>query len=184
MRRARRDGARSAQLRTLALGLAVSACTKAESPGADSVRSPGSPAAASSPQQTAVAEANTRQTRAAACPKTGHWIDCQVRERLIRSGLAPRDTTHEALPSLGPAPIVYRLGKGALAVYLFVDSTARVRAAGTLDTVKYVRTPRGPTVLSQATVIENDNLIGLLFSKNEQQIERVSDALTAGAPQP
>jgi hypothetical protein len=39
-------------------------------------------------------------------------------------------------------------------------------------------------VLSQATVIENDNLLALLFSQNDQQIERVSDALTAGAPQP
>ena len=37
---------------------------------------------------------------------------------------------------------------------------------------------------SQASVIENDNLLALLFSKNEQQIERVSDALTAGPPQP
>jgi hypothetical protein len=107
-----------------------------------------------------------------------------VRERLIRSGLAPRDTTRETLPTLGPAPLVYRLGKGGLAVYLFADSGARTRAAGTLDTVKYVRAPGGPTVLSQATVIENDNLLGLLFSKNDQQIERVSDALTAGAPQP
>lgn len=107
-----------------------------------------------------------------------------MRERLTRSGLAPHDTTREALPALGPAPLVFRLGKGSLAVYLFPDSAARIRAAGTLDTVKYVRAPRGLTMLSQATVIENDNLLGLLFSKNDQQIERVSDALTAGAPQP
>jgi len=51
-------------------------------------------------------------------------------------------------------------------------------------TVKYARAARAPTMFTQATVIENDNLLGLLFSKNEQQIERVSDALTAGAPQP
>ena len=50
--------------------------------------------------------------------------------------------------------------------------------------VKYARAARAPTMFTQATVIENDNLLGLLFSKNEQQIERVSDALTAGAPQP
>jgi hypothetical protein len=107
-----------------------------------------------------------------------------VRERLIRSGLAPHDTVRESLPSLGPSALVYRLGRGALAVYLFPDSAARARAASSLDTVKYVRAPRGPTMYSQATVIENDNLLGLLFSKNDQQIERVSDALTAGAPQP
>ena len=107
-----------------------------------------------------------------------------MRERLIRSGLAPRDTTREALPALGPAPVVYRLGKGGLAVYIFNDSASRSRAARSLDTVKYVRAASGPTMLSQATVIENDNLLGLLFSKNEQPVERVSDALTAGAPQP
>jgi hypothetical protein len=33
-------------------------------------------------------------------------------------------------------------------------------------------------------VIENDNLLALLFGKNEHQRERVSDALTAGPPQP
>jgi hypothetical protein len=184
MHRAWRGTAWSANLRTLALAFAMTACTKAESPSADSARYAGSLAGASSSAQSPGAGAATQTTRAAACPKTGHWIDCQVRERLIRSGLAPHDTTREALPALGPAPLVYRLGRGGLAVYLFADSTARARAAATLDTVKYVRAPRGPTVLSQATVIENDNLLGLLFSKNEQQIERVSDALTAGAPQP
>ena len=182
MRHVGRGAARRAHLPTIALAFAVSACTKSESPAVDSARSGGSPSGA--PRQSAGAGAATQETRAQPCPKTGHWRDCHVRERLIRSGLAPRDTTREALPALGPAPIVYRLGRGGLAVYIFADSTARTRAAASLDTVKYVRAPRGPTMLSQATVIENDNLIGLLFSKNEQQIERVSDALTAGAPQP
>ena len=36
----------------------------------------------------------------------------------------------------------------------------------------------------EATAIENDNLLALLFSRNEQQRERVADALTAGPPQP
>ena len=182
MRHARRAVASGASL--FALAVAVTACSKAESPGIDSARSAAASSAASTSGQAAGAGTAASGKRAAPCPKTGHWIDCQVRERLTRSGLAPHDTTHEALPSLGPAPLVYRLGKGALAVYLFPDSSARIRAAGTLDTVKYVRAPRGPTVLSQASVIENDNLLGLLFSKNDQQIERVSDALTAGPPQP
>lgn len=183
MHHARRDTASSALSFALAVALVMAACSKAKSPAADSARSAGSSAASSSGQGQR-AGATASEPRAAPCPKTGHWIDCQVRERLTRSGLAPHDTAHEALPTLGPAPLVYRLGKGALAVYLFPDSSARIRAAGTLDTVKYVRAPRGPTMLSVATVVENDNLLGLLFSKNDQQIERVSDALTAGAPQP
>lgn len=175
---------RSVPLRTVALALAIGACGKAESPATGSARAAGGSSGASSSGRAAGGGAAADEQRAAPCAKTGHWIDCQVRERLTRSGLAPHDTTREALPSLGPAPVVYRLGRGGLAIYLFPDSTARARAASTLDTVKYVRAPRGLTILSQATVIENDNLLGLLFSKNEQQIERVSDALTAGAPQP
>lgn len=182
MGRAWRRSVGIAPLHPLALAFALSACTRSEAPAADSARSTGPGTGASAPARPA--DATTPSQRAASCPKTGHWSECQVRERLIRSGLAPHDTTREALPSLGPAPVVYRLGRGALAVYLFADSSARRRAAATLDTVKYVRAPRGPTVLSQATAIENDNLLALLFSKNEQQIERASDALTAGAPQP
>jgi hypothetical protein len=183
MRRARRCAGRSVPLGALALAIVMSACSNSASRAADSARasssSVGTPAAGGTGDSAVASE-----KRAAPCPKTGHWSECQVRERLIRSGLAPRDTTRAALPSLGPAPLVYRLGKGGLAVYLFADSGARARAAGTLDTVRYVRASGGPTILSQAMVIENDNLLGLLFSKNEQQIERVSDALTAGAPQP
>jgi hypothetical protein len=167
--------------RALVLSLAAGACAKS-GPASDSARSAGG--AAGTPAQAVGTGAASQEARKAACPKTGHWIDCQVRERLTRSGLAPHDTTREALPNLGPTPLVFRLGKGGLAVYLFPDSAARAHAATTLDTVKYVRVERGPTVLSQATVIENDNLLGLLFSKNEQQIERASDALTAGPPQP
>jgi hypothetical protein len=118
------------------------------------------------------------------CERTGHWIPCQVRQRLERSGLAPRDTSASDLPTLGPAPAVFRVGKGSLAVYLFADSAARARAVTTLDTVTFVGAERPLTMLSRATVIQNDNLLALLYSKNEQQRERVSDALMAGPPQP
>ena len=183
MSRARRGARRSVPLGALALAIAMSACSKSGSPAADSAHTASSSAPTTASGQAGDSAVATEK-RAAPCPKTGHWSECQVRERLIRSGLAPRDTTRAALPALGPAPIVYRLGKGGIAVYLFADSGARARNAATLDTVKYVPAASGPTVLSQAMVIENDNLLGLLFSKNEQQIERVSDALTAGAPQP
>jgi hypothetical protein len=183
MRRMGRGASRRARLRTIALAFAASACTKSEPSSADSARAAGSTGEASS-GGAASAGAAAQESRAPACPRTGHWIACQVRERLTRSGLAPHDTSREALPTLGPSPLVYRLGRGGLAVYLFPDSAARARAASQLDTVKYVRAPRAQTMFSRATVIENDNLLGLLFSKNEQQIERVSDALTAGAPQP
>jgi hypothetical protein len=183
MRRARRRAGRSVPRGALVLAIAMSACSKSGSPANDSARAASATTRVPAAGQAGASDV-TSEKRAAPCPKTGHWSECQVHERLIRSGLAPRDTTRAALPALGPAPLVYRLGKGGLAVYLFPDSAARARAAGTLDTVRFVPASGGPTMLSQAMVIENDNLLGLLFSKNDQQIERVSDALTAGAPQP
>jgi len=165
--------------RVRAAGLAVvalaGACRGGERP----------PAADSAKAQAAAPVASASPTAAKpTCERTGHWIPCQVRQRLERSGLAPRDTSAPDLPALGPAPAVFRLGKGSLAVYLFADSTTRARAATKLDTVTFVGSERPLTMLSRATVIQNDNLLALLYSKNEQQRERVSDALMAGPPQP
>jgi len=161
---------------SLAAVVALSgACRGERAPAADS---------AAKAQAAAPATAGTPSASKSACERTGHWIPCQVRQRLERSGLAPRDTTATDQPSLGPAPTVFRVGKGSLAVYLFADSTARAHAATKLDTVTFVGTEHPLTMLSKATVIQNDNLLALLYSKNEQQRERVSDALMAGPPQP
>ena len=176
MRTSRRRAATRGGWRVLALLVVAAGCGRTDVPANDSPRSEPTPAAAAG-------NANA-DPRKPACPRTGHWVDCQVRERLVRSGLVPRDTSREELPTLGPKPAVLRLGRGVLAVYLFADSAARARAATGLDTVTYVRAPNPPTMLSRATLIENDNLLAVLFSKNEQQIERVSDALMAGPPQP
>ncbi|HTK48644.1 MAG TPA: hypothetical protein VL328_11785 [Gemmatimonadaceae bacterium] len=118
------------------------------------------------------------------CERTGHWIPCQVRERLQRAGLVLRDTTIDDLPKTGVSPAVFRLGRGGIAIYLFADSAARRRAAAALDTVKFVPASQPLTMLTTATLIENDNLLALLYSRNDQQRERVSDALLAGPPQP
>ena len=161
---------------SLAAVVALSgACRGERAPAADS---------AAKAQAAAPAVPATPNASKPACERTGHWIPCQVRQRLERSGLAPRDTTATDQPSLGPAPTVFRVGKGSLAVYLFADSTARAHAATKLDTVTFVGTEHPLTMLSKATVIQNDNLLALLYSKNEQQRERVSDALMAGPPQP
>ena len=79
---------------------------------------------------------------------------------------------------------MFRVGKGGLAVYLFADSATRRAPRRSSTRVTFVAAERPLTMLSKATVIQNDNLLALLYSKNEQQRERVSDALMAGPPQP
>ncbi|MDB4886998.1 MAG: hypothetical protein JWN79_2436, partial [Gemmatimonadetes bacterium] len=118
-----------------------------------------------------------------ACERTGHWNDCQVFTRLEQAGVAPRrDATPPDLPALGIAPKVYGIGSATLAVYLFADTVARARAGRSLDTLHFITPAASLTMRGEATAIQNDNLLALLFSRNDQQRERVSDALMAGAP--
>jgi hypothetical protein len=119
-----------------------------------------------------------------ACPRTGHWSSCQVKKRLDQAGVAPRDSSLGDLPTLGPTPIVFVVGTSGLAVYLFPDSTARRLAAAALDTTKFIAPSASLTMRHEATAIQNDNLLAILYSQRDQQRERVSDALMAGAPQP
>ena len=151
---------------------AALACGKAPSPSKDSASTP------------SLADAGSTSSNPG-CRKTGHWSACQVKLRLEQAGVAPRpDSAPPEMPSLGPAPTVYVVGTSALAVYLFADSSRRAHAASTLDTTKFVGPSTALSARGETTAIQNDNLLALLFSRNDHQRERVSDALTAGAPQP
>jgi hypothetical protein len=71
-----------------------------------------------------------------------------------------------------------------LEVFLYSDSAARIADAKTLDRTALVGPTGQQTLRRERTLIENANLIGLLTSINDRLRERVSDALSAGAPQP
>jgi hypothetical protein len=119
-----------------------------------------------------------------ACPGTGHWTTCAVLGRLEAAGVAPQRTESlDDLPEVGPAPMQFTVGRSGLAVYLFADSAARAAAVRRLDTLRYIAASKELTMRGEATAIQNDNLLALLYSRSEQQRERVSDALTAGPPQ-
>jgi hypothetical protein len=142
----------------------------------------GSDAPASTP---AAARAVVSTSAKPACPGTGHWSECQVFARLDQSGVAPRrDSVLAGLPNVGVKPTTYMIGNNRLAIYLFPDTTSRARAAQTLDTLHFISPSASLSMRGEATAIQNDNLLGILFSRIDQQRERVSDALMAGAPQP
>ncbi|MBC7671095.1 MAG: hypothetical protein H7247_01635 [Polaromonas sp.] len=81
-------------------------------------------------------------------------------------------------------PTILTLGNAALAYYLYADTVARHAAAMGLDTTRYIPETRPVSMKSETTLIQSDNVLVLLFSKNEHQRERVADAITAGPPQP
>jgi hypothetical protein len=108
-----------------------------------------------------------------------------VKLRLDAAGVAPQlDSGEHDFPAVGGTPAVYMVGKSVLAVYLYADSAARARAARGLDSTKFIPASKDLTMRGETTAIQNDNLLALLFSKNDLQRERVSDAFMAGAPQP
>lgn len=121
------------------------------------------------------------------CPATGLWAECSVLYRLERAGIAPHlDSTGKAEEKLlGGRSFVVKFGTASrLEVFLYPDSVARAADAAKLDRTKLVNATAPQTINRERTLIENGNLIGLLSSLNERLRERVSDALSAGAPQP
>lgn len=121
------------------------------------------------------------------CPATGLWAECSVLYRLDRSGLAPHvdSTGKPEEKALSGRPLLVKFGTTSrLEVFLYPDSAARIADARKLDRSALVGATGQQTLRRERTLIENANLIGLLSSINDRLRERVSDALTAGAPQP
>ena len=156
----------------IALALACVACGRGKTTSDTAAAPP--PAASASPGSGPL------------CPRTGHWSQCTVRIRLDQSGLAPQTGSDKIgdLPSLAVKPTILTVGNAGLAFYLYADTLARHAAAARLDSARYIPQTSPVSMKSETTVIQSDNVLVLLFSKNEHQRERVADAITAGPPQP
>lgn len=170
-----RDGdfrVRNKEISGLVAALVVAvACGKSDAP----------PARAPAPPPPAVAQEN------GACPANGTWAECSVIYRLERAGLAPKvdSSAKPAEPGLGGLAILFKIGLSAqLEIHLYADSAARVAATSALDRSQFVNGTQPQTIKRERTLIESSNLVGVLTSINGHQRERVSDALTAGPPQP
>ena len=117
------------------------------------------------------------------CPGTGHWESCTVPDRLERAGLAPQRGDTIRLKFLKAAGQTWRLGTATLHVFRYRDSLSRHADFAKLDSL-HAR-PVGDTLVKwpgTPTVLVNDNLLAILLSDNDAQVERVSLALTAGPP--
>lgn len=150
---------------------------------------------ASSSSGTAAGDTTARPTVASppsaggkeACPATGLWAECSAFQALDRAGLAPRrDSTAGAVhmdPLTRPG-VRYLLGGAEIDVFVYPTEADRARDEARLDKHQFIEAADEPTLRGEPTLIRNANLLAILRSRNDHQRERVSDALSAGPPQP
>ena len=149
---------------------------------------------ASSSDSTSLATARTAvdtplasgsSTPKAACPRTGLWALCSVEKRLTQAGFVVNHATEPAPRRAGfsVSPAAYTLGRARLEVFIYADSTAARRDVASLDTL--TASPRGVGANwgMPPTFVRSANLLAVFLTDSPQQAERLSLALTAGAPQ-
>ena len=163
---------------------ALAACTRS-SPGnagsasSTATNSNGVVASASS------SEAGATGAVASACPRTGMWALCSVEKRLEQSGFVVRRSSGHAPRRAGftVAPAVYTLGRSRLEVFIYPNEPALAADVAKIDTV--TAAPRGAPNPWETTptFVRSGNLAAVFLTDNATQAERLTLALTAGAPQ-
>jgi hypothetical protein len=171
------------------LALAVlAACSRSSSDSAESAGSVPATSTVESASPTGSAASGTGASSAAPskCPRTGLWATCSVETRLGQSGFVVRRVTEEAPRRAGFSvpPVAYNLGKTRVEVFIYPTESALAADMARIDTV--IAAPRGarnPWMMIP-TFVRSANLAAVFLTDNPTQAERLTLALTAGAPQP
>lgn len=121
----------------------------------------------------AVAPGSPRQVDES-CPADGLWAVCSVEKRLKQSGFVAQktDSVGEKRAGFSVMPVAYTLNRSRLELYIYDDAAALQREISRIDTTRVA-----------PVFIRSGNLAALLFTDDGTQAERLSLALTAGAPQ-
>jgi hypothetical protein len=166
----------------------VAACSRSSPDAADAASATPTNSAgesASLPSSAASgAAAGSRPT--AKCPRTGLWATCSVETRLGQAGFVVRRLTETAPRRAGfsVAPVAYNLGRTRLEVFIYPSESALAADMARIDTVTAApRGARNPWLMIP-TFVHSANLAAVFLTDNPTQAERLTLALTAGAPQP
>jgi hypothetical protein len=142
--------------------------------------------AVESPPEIASTSASPALAAAGGCPRTGLWAICSVEKRLTQSGFVVSRGSPEGPPRPGFSvrPALYTLGRSRLEVFLYPTEAAANADVARLDTLSAA--PRGARNSwgMPPTFVRSANLIAVYLTENPTHAERLTLALTAGAPQP
>jgi hypothetical protein len=113
------------------------------------------------------------------------WAVCSVEKRLEQSGFVVKPVGGIAPRRAGfrVAPSVYTLGRSRLEVFIYPNEAVLSADMAKIDTLSAA--PRGAANPwgMPPTFVRSGNLAAVLLTDNATQAERLTLALTAGAPQ-
>ncbi len=173
----------SNRMRPLQLVIAglLAACSSGETPAIDTatpVSRPSPPAAVASAPDSAAGRT------ASDCPATGKWALCSFEKRLRRSGFVATkiDSASPNRAGFSVQPAVYKLGGGRLEVFLYEDAAAMERDIAGIDTLTVSPPGTPPAWPSGAALVRNGNVAAVYMGQSAREAERLTLAITAGAP--
>lgn len=164
----------------------LAACNRA---GSDSPATASSSSAAASHASTAptstLTNAGDGTQASSACPRTGLWALCSVEKRLQDAGFVLRrvDGPPPLRAGFSVSPAAYTLAHSRLEVFIYPSEAALASDMAKIDTV--VVAPRGarrPWPILP-TFVRSANMAAVFLTENATQAERLTLALSAGAPQ-
>ena len=164
---------------------ALAACTRSSSESARTASSTATTANGAVAARPVVPATATPSS--GGCPRTGKWALCNVENRLVQSGFVVRHVNGEPPRRAGfsVTPAVYMLGRSRLEVFIYPSESALAADVAKMDTISAA--PRGaknPWPFFSPTFVRSANLVAVFLTDNATQAERLTLALTAGAPQP
>ena len=121
------------------------------------------------------------------CPATGRWALCSIEKRLKGAVLVARKIDSASAPRAGFSvkAQIYAMGRDSrLELFIYPDEAALARDVAKMDTLKVVPLGGAGSWSSPPTLIRSANLAAVLLSRDAREADRLSLALTAGAPQP
>ena len=121
-----------------------------------------------------------------ACPRTGLWAECSLEKRLNQAGFVVQRAPDAVArrPGFSVQPTLYNLGKSRLEVFIYPTQAAANADVRKIDTVS--ASPEGTkgNWPMPPTFVRSANLVAVFLTTNPTQAERLTLAITAGAPQP
>lgn len=121
-----------------------------------------------------------------ACPRDGRWHVCSVQSRFSLAGLRVLALDSVlGIPGIDVETKGWRIGSQQLRLAFFASEAEARHAMDQMDSARAV--PIGSAEspwMERPTLLHNANVVGVLLGGTDRAIERASNALMAGPPQP